>query len=138
MPTRDDEGAGRLRELSLEECHEILSAHHIGRIAWNDAEGPAVLPVSYAFDGEHVLIRTSAHTELARHFAPGRVAFQLDQYDERTHRGWSILVRGVARVAEWDQLPSPGDTPSPVVGGPRSFHIRIAVERITGRRVLPD
>lgn len=96
-----------------------------------------MLPVSYTFDGTYVRVRTSAHTELARHFTSGRVAFEIDQYDERTHIGWSVLVRGVARVAEWDQVPSRTSSPTPVVAGERSFHIRIAVERVTGRRILP-
>ena len=129
---------GRLQDLDDDECRALLSRHRFGRIAWNDREqGPFVLPISYTFDGEHVLVRTSPHTELARHFAPGRVAFEIDHYDERTHTGWSVLVHGLARVAEWDQLPSPAESPTPVVGGARNFHIRIAVERMTGRRVLP-
>ena len=77
-----------------------------------------MLPISYTFDGEHVLVRTSPHTELARHFSPGRVAFEIDHYDERTHTGWSVLVHGLARVAEWDQLPSPRKAPSPWWGAP--------------------
>jgi hypothetical protein len=129
---------GHLRDLNDEECRALLSRHRVGRIAWSDAdEGPIVLPVSYTFVGEHVLIRTSVHTELARHFTVGRVAFEIDEYDERTHAGWSVLVRGVARAAEWDQIPSPADSPTPAVGGARNFHIRIAVQRITGRLILP-
>ena len=129
---------GRLQDLNEEECRALFSRNRFGRLAWNDREqGPFVLPISYTFDGEHVLVRTSAHTELARHFSPGRVAFEIDHYDERARTGWSVLVHGLARVAEWDQLPSPADSPRPVVGGTRNFHIRIAVERMTGRRVLP-
>ena len=137
MRPLDDSNAGRLSDLRDEECRALLSGHRVGRIAWNDDEGPVVLPVNYTFDGQHLLVRTSAHTELARHFTSGRVAFEIDEYDERTHTGWSVLVRGFARVAEWDERPSPTDSPTPLVGGNRNFHIRIAVGRVTGRRVLP-
>jgi hypothetical protein len=139
MPSRDDNPAGGgLRDLSDQECRDLLLAHRLGRIAWDDADqGPVVLPVSYRLIGEHVLIRTSAHTELARHFTACRVAFEIDEYDELGRTGWSVLVRGFARVAEWDQVPLPEDSPSPVVRGVRDFHIRISVERITGRLVLP-
>jgi uncharacterized protein len=138
MQPLDDGAGGRLRDLHDDESRALLAQHRVGRVAWNDPdEGPVVLPVSYRFDGEFVLLRTSAHTELARHFAPGRMAFEIDEYDEGTQAGWSVLVRGFARVAEWDQAPALADSPTPVVRGTRNFHIRITVERITGRAILP-
>ncbi len=134
----DDGNAGRLRDLHEDECRALLAGHRVGRLAWNDpARGPVVLPVSYRFDGEHVLVRTSAHTELARHFTVGRMAFEIDDYNEATHTGWSVLVRGVATVTPPGQAPSVEDDPAPVVGGTRTFHIQVTVEQITGRRVLP-
>jgi len=138
-PSDDNVAGGRLRDLRDDECRSLLLAHRIGRIAWNDAEqGPVILPVSYRLVGELVLVRTSAHTELARHFTACRVAFQIDDYDEVGRSGWSVLVRGFARAADWDQVPSPAEMPTPVVRGVRDFHIRISVERITGRLILPD
>jgi nitroimidazol reductase NimA-like FMN-containing flavoprotein (pyridoxamine 5'-phosphate oxidase superfamily) len=132
-----DGDRGRLRDLDEDACRELLARHRIGRLAWNDGDGPVILPVSYAFDEEHVLVRTSPHTELARHFTPGQVAFEIDEYDEHGHAGWSVLVRGHAQVADWNERPSPAASPTPVVAGERNFHIRIAVERVTGRRILP-
>ena len=138
QPRAEQRDLGELRVLPDRECRALLSENRIGRISWNDPdEGPVVLPVSYRFDGAHVLVRTSAHTELARHFTAGRMAFEIDQYDELGRTGWSVLVRGFARIAEWDQVPSAADGPAPLVRGVRDFHIRIAVDRVTGRLILP-
>ena len=58
--------------------------------------------------GSTCLSDTSAHTERSgggSASSRSRVAFEIDQYDERTHAGWSVLVRGIATAAELDQYP---------------------------------
>jgi hypothetical protein len=83
------------------------------------------------------VFRTSPHTDLARHFSQGRAAFQIDEFDEYTQSGWSVMARGKADLVPWDEVPEPDQRPSPWVAGSRDVYIRIAVERLTGRRVLP-
>lgn len=137
MRTDEEWHPGHLRELDDTECRELLTTHRNGRVAWCEPAGPVVLPVSYRFDGEHVLFRTSPHSELARHFAAGPVAFQVDSHDDPSHTGWSVLVRGRAELLDWDELPDDGDRPEPWADGSRNAYIRIDAERLTGRRVLP-
>jgi hypothetical protein len=138
MRTYDDWYPGHLKDLDEEECRELVSQHMVGRVAWcHPTDGPLVLPVNYRFDGRHIVFRTSPHTDLARHFSQGRAAFQIDEFDEYTQSGWSVLARGQAEVVPWDEVPAPDQRPSPWVAGTRNIYVRIAVERFTGRRVLP-
>jgi uncharacterized protein len=138
MRTYDDWYAGHLKDLDEEECRDLVSQHLIGRVAWcHPSDGPSVLPVNYRFDGRHIVFRTSPHTDLARHFSQGRAAFQIDEFDEYTQSGWSVMARGRADMVPSYEAPEPDQRPSPWVAGSRNVYIRIAVERLTGRRVLP-
>lgn len=128
---------GRLRELSEPECKELLRAQRIGRVAWCDADGPTMLPVNYRSDGDQVVFRTSPHTALARDFSPGPAAFEVDAFDDFTQSGWSVLVRGRAELLERDSLPPDDQRPEPWAEGTRNVYVRIAADRVTGRRVMP-
>ena len=137
MQTHDEWHPGHLRELTEQECRELLQDQKVGRVAWSDPDGPVVLPVNYRFVDGRVFFRTSPHSELARHFSPGRAAFQIDYVDEFLQSGWSVLVRGRAELLEWDELPGDDDRPEPWAEGIRNVYVRITPDRITGRRVLP-
>lgn len=137
MLTPDEWSPSRLRDLTEQECRGLLHEHRIGRVAWCAADGPAVLPVNYLSDGDSVLFRTSPHTQLARRFSPGPVAFEIDAFDEATRSGWSVVVRGSAELLDRDALPPPDSRPDPWAGGTRNVYVRIVVDRVTGRRLLP-
>jgi hypothetical protein len=129
---------GHLREMSEQECRELLEQNHIGRVAWCDQEGPVVLPVNYRFEDDAILFRTSPHSELARHFTAGKAAFQIDAFDEYSQSGWSVLLRGRAELLDWDETPDADHRPEPWADGVRNVYVRIPADRITGRRVLPS
>jgi len=138
VQTHDQWHPGHLRELTDQECRELLRAQRTGRVAWCDADGPVVLPVNYRFEDGWVVFRTSPHSELARHFSPGSAAFQIDHFDDHSQSGWSVLVRGRAERLGWEDLPDPDTSAEPWADGTRNVHVRIEAERITGRRVLPS
>jgi nitroimidazol reductase NimA-like FMN-containing flavoprotein (pyridoxamine 5'-phosphate oxidase superfamily) len=127
---------GPLRELSEEECLDLLRARSVGRVAFNDADGPVVLPVNYAVDDGTVLFRTAPQNTVARHILSGPAAFEVDETDDYTESGWSVLVRGRASFVEFDELPESGSRPVPWVEGSRSLYVRITPQAMTGRRVL--
>jgi uncharacterized protein len=137
MPTPEEWSPSRLRDLSEQECRELLHEQRIGRVCWCGPDGPTILPVTYRSSGDHVVFRTSPHSELARRFSPGPVAFEVDGFDEASRSGWSVLVRGAADVLERDALPPPDGRPEPWAGGARNVYVRIALDRVTGRRLLP-
>ncbi|GAA1537496.1 pyridoxamine 5'-phosphate oxidase family protein [Nocardioides humi] len=126
---------GRLVVLSDEECWDLLRSRPVGRLAWSGGEGVSVVPVNFAVEGDAVLLRTTPYSAMARDCADREVAFEVDQIDEEGHGGWSVLVRG---RCERERRASDG--PTPWATGPRVLGLRIAVESLTGRRVVsrPD
>ena len=126
-----------LTELDTAECLELLAAHTVGRIAYCDELGPVVLPVNYALDQGTVLIQISPHSVLARHLRAVSASFQLDDFDDYTQTGWSVLVRGHADYVDPDDLPARDDRPQTWAEGQRTLHVRITPNDISGRRLLP-
>ncbi|MGH3363728.1 MAG: pyridoxamine 5'-phosphate oxidase family protein, partial [Nocardioidaceae bacterium] len=55
---------GSLRELSVDECVELLSANVVGRAAICTPSGPHVVPVNYAVDGDSIVFRTTPYSVL--------------------------------------------------------------------------
>jgi nitroimidazol reductase NimA-like FMN-containing flavoprotein (pyridoxamine 5'-phosphate oxidase superfamily) len=136
MSTTEHWFPGTLWELSEEECLDLLRGRSVGRVAFNDADGPVVLPVNYVLDNGTVLFRTAPQNTVARHILSGPAAFEVDETDDYTESGWSVLVRGRASFVHFDELPESGSRPEPWVEGTRSLYVRITPQTVTGRRVL--
>lgn len=126
-----------LEELDREECLALLGGASVGRIGYDDGQGPAVVPVNFVLDGETVVFRTtvtgrlnrSLHTALSH--AAVRVAFEVDDIDEESRTGWSVLVRGGARQMGEDE----GAPVEPWPGEEHDAHIRLTPVEISGRRL---
>jgi uncharacterized protein len=129
-----------LEELGRAECLRLIGEGAIGRVAFDDGEGPTVIPVNYAVDGDSVIFRTSVSGRLNRSLLTSvvggevRAAFQVDRFDESTHEGWSVLVRGGAHHlsdAETAKVPRVDSWP----GGDREAWFRLAAANVSGRRL---
>lgn len=129
---------GRLVELAPDECQELLEAVDVARVAWCTSEGPVVLPVNFVARDGTIWIRTSPYTRLGREVQGELVAVQVDEADEYTRSGWSVLAQGRAEVLSAPEAKAdPGwSVPEPWAGGPRTLVIRIEVERLSGRRLM--
>jgi nitroimidazol reductase NimA-like FMN-containing flavoprotein (pyridoxamine 5'-phosphate oxidase superfamily) len=90
--------SGHLRELDISECLELSSAKSVGRVAFCTDDGPIVLPVNYVVHDMAVVVRTSPDSSLARHAHGSRMAFEVDEVDEYTQSGWSVVFTGTAEV----------------------------------------
>jgi nitroimidazol reductase NimA-like FMN-containing flavoprotein (pyridoxamine 5'-phosphate oxidase superfamily) len=138
MSVTDGWFPGQLRDLSESECLQLLASRSLGRLAYLDDDGPVVLPVNYVVHDGTVLFRTSPHSAVGRIVPTQTAGFEVDDIDEDTRSGWSVLVRGPATVVEVDELPATAeDRPSPWVDGVRTLHVRITPRSISGRRLLP-
>ncbi|MGD9960768.1 pyridoxamine 5'-phosphate oxidase family protein [Nocardioides sp.] len=128
---------GHLMEMSRSECLEALATRPVGRVAYSDADGPVVTPVNFALDGEDVLFRIASWTSLARGLH-GRVAFQVDDFEEYTQSGWSVLVRGQVSFIDHDSSgPGPAvNRPTPWAEGRRDLLVRLSPTQVTGRRLI--
>jgi len=129
---------GRLQVLSDAECMDLLKEQVVGRVAWNEPEGPIVMPVNYAIEGSSIIFRTAIDTKLARQLHLGFASFQIDEHDEYTQSGWSVLVRGVLSCVEARQPANEDWKVVPWAAGDRHFAMRITPLIITGRRIIPS
>jgi nitroimidazol reductase NimA-like FMN-containing flavoprotein (pyridoxamine 5'-phosphate oxidase superfamily) len=124
--------------LSRAECLELLAGQHFGRIGVVADGRPIILPVNYVFEDGHVAVRTDPGTKLTA-AAQGHVAFEVDQIDESSRTGWSVLVTGVGYdVTDALDATSVAAREFPVdtwVPGQRSHWIRIETEQVSGRRL---
>ncbi|MGA8211564.1 MAG: pyridoxamine 5'-phosphate oxidase family protein [Nocardioidaceae bacterium] len=128
---------GHLHELSTPECLELLASKGVGRVAYAGPDGIEVLPVNYRVHEGTVLLRTSPHSTLGRRLRLTTGAFEVDEIDEVTQSGWSVLVRGPVEPVDPDDLPPAGQRPEPWPTGQRTLHLRLTPHAITGRRLLP-
>ena len=128
----------RIQALSSEDCLHLLSTTSVGRIAVTRDALPVILPVNYALDGGSILIRTTDGAILRAARAGGAVvAFEVDNLDESTMTGWSVLITGTLRevtavsaVLRAEQLPL-----APWAGGDRRHFVRITPGILSGRRI---
>ena len=125
-----------LEVLDRRECLRLLGGARLGRIAVTSGALPVVMPVvGYAMDGESIVFETGRGTTLDFGTTGSVVAFEVDETDDFTESGWSVLVRGVAEVVLGPQ-PGSGPDPEPWAEGVRPVTIRVPVTSISGRRVL--
>jgi hypothetical protein len=127
---------GRFQELTPGECLGLLRSKRLGRVAYDDA-GPVVLPVHYVIDNDTVLFRTSPYSSLGQNMRTSQAALEVDEIDDETHAGWSVLVRGPARYVEATDLPDTAARPTPwrECKEAQSLHVRITPTTISGRRL---
>jgi len=101
----DDESPSEFRAISPARCQELLESQSVGRLAWQAADGPQILPVTYAWHEGTIIFRTSPYGVLSELIRPTEVALEIDDLDQKTRQGWSVVVQGRAQgVAEPDQL----------------------------------
>ena len=126
------------KPISPSRCQELLESQSIGRIAWQAADGPQILPVTYAYHDGTIIFRTSPYGVLSELVRPTDVAMEIDELDQQNRQGWSVVVQGRAQgVAEPDQLVRMWTVGGvvPWASGIRNVFIQIVPHRITGRIV---
>jgi uncharacterized protein len=130
-----------MQTIPTDECYRLLATHEIGRIGINAEHYPLILPVNYALDGTTVVIRTGAGIILRT--APHvNVTFEVDEIDQRTRSGWSVLVRGQAEevgAEHRDQIiaATRATGVEPWAPGDRGHWLRLIPHDISGRRIVP-
>ncbi len=136
-----DERTG-LEELDEKECLLLLGRHTIGRLAVLRDRRPVLFPVSYRRDGSTIVFRTDEGPKLDAIERDDAVAFEVDDLDDRTRSGWSVVVTG--RAVEVTDPPEVEALRKlrlePWAPGPKAHYVRITPDSIEGRRILrlPD
>jgi nitroimidazol reductase NimA-like FMN-containing flavoprotein (pyridoxamine 5'-phosphate oxidase superfamily) len=131
-----DEG---LEILDEEQCMELLATSSVGRIGVSIGALPAIFTVNFMLCSRDIIFKTSEGTKLAAAANHAVVAFHCDMVDPVQRAGWSVLVVGRAipvvdidQVAELDRSGL-----DPWAGGNRRHFVRIPVEFVSGRRIVP-
>jgi len=122
--------------IDREECVRLLSGAVVGRMVFTDGALPAVVPVTFAVDGDAVVCRTTAGSRLARAADGAVLALEADHLDVARRAGWSVVVTGLAEVvtAE-DEVRRVGELVQPWAPGDHDVVIRLRTTVLTGRRV---
>jgi hypothetical protein len=100
-------------------------------------DGPRIIPLNYAVDGDSAWFTTSAGSELARHGIDQTVAFEVDEIDNFLEAGWSVLAVGVAEHHRAALVPGLGPLPDTWVEKAQDLVIKLPWTRISGRRLHP-
>jgi nitroimidazol reductase NimA-like FMN-containing flavoprotein (pyridoxamine 5'-phosphate oxidase superfamily) len=126
-----------MHDLDEATCRRLLGRARFGRVAFETADGIAVLPVNAVFSRGAVFFRTAESSSLHALTTSQPVAFQVDHVDHVSESGWSVLARGVAsRVDDEATLASLAETDiHPWAPGPRDRWIRIEPHTLTGRHI---
>jgi uncharacterized protein len=136
MP-RTDWFHGQLRELSHTQCLELLRSKGVGRLAYCGVDGLEVLPLNYVVHDGAVVFRTSPYTALGRQGPVDDAAFEVDEIDDYTESGWSVLLKGGLQPLDSDDLPDSVDRPLPWPAGERFLYLRLIPRTVTGRQLFP-
>jgi uncharacterized protein len=131
------DGRNRLEVLERGEALRLLEHAQVGRVAFVADGEPLVFPVNFVVEGESIVFRTAAGSKLDAAMGGALVAFEVDETDERLRAGWSVLVRGPARLvtdpierAALDRLPL-----RPWAHAPKPHYVRIETRTVSGRRL---
>lgn len=127
-----------LEVIAPEECWQLLADAPVGRVAFNEAGEPTVLPVNHAVVGHRIVFRTLRGSLLHEALMAEPVAFQVDSFDAVERTGWSVLVRGVADLAEDPQQLEALELYPWADSVEREDWVQIRAEEISGRRIVPS
>ena len=129
---------GDSRELSRQECLDLLAGGTVARMAVVTPEGPHIIPVNYDLFEDTVVVRTSSYSLLGTHARDTVVALEIDGFDVVSRSGWSVLLRGRC-VVETDprtirsmRVAMPD---GPWAGGTRNLYLRLRTDQVSGRAV---
>ena len=125
-----------LEVLDAEECWELLASTPVGRVAFVQDGEPMVLPVNHAVVGRRVVFRTRPGSLLHEALMREPVAFQVDEFDRVRRSGWSVLVRGVADLAEDPDTLWATELDAWADAVERDDWVEIRAEEVTGRRIV--
>ena len=123
--------------LSFLECQQLLEAGGIGRVAMIVRGEPVVLPVNFRYVDGCVVFRSAAGEKSGTAAMRQPMSFEIDEWDVRTEKGWSVLVKGTADLmADDDPMAVAAAMLRPwATSGERDICMRIVPNEITGRRI---
>jgi uncharacterized protein len=125
-----------LTAMSRRDCVTLLAGKQVGRAVFTERAMPAVVPVTFAVYDDAIVMCTAADTRLASAASRGVLAFQVDDIDQDTRSGWSVVVVGVAElVTDHVEQATVRSLIEPWAPGRNEVFIRLPLKVVTGRRI---
>lgn len=128
---------GHFTRISGDECRQLVRARTVGRVAWVGSDGVQILPVSYTVTDDRIAFRTSPDSVMSVFLDPMDVVFEVDDVEEDTATGWSVVVRGRA-TGYLHGGPEGIELPRPWAPGENRLIVVIEPSAYTGRAVSAD
>ena len=132
----DEDSTDEFKPVSPRRCQELLESQSIGRVAWQAADGPQILPVTYAYHDGTIIFRTSPYGVLSELVRPTDVALEIDELDQESRQGSGAHVdraaRRGSRAGRFIQHVVPADGVAPWASAAKIVVSRSS-PRITGR-----
>lgn len=119
--------------LSEDENWKLLGSVALGRLVTNFAGEPEIFPVNFVAQDRTVLFRTAEGTKLFSAVANHAVVFEVD--DHNLIEGWSVIVRGRARLLKTDADVQRAERAQllPWTATLKPHYVRITPTEVTGR-----
>ena len=138
--TRTDTPHAMIRELSRDECLELLASHRFGRLAVVINGSPAIRPVNYVFDRptQSVIFRSGSGSKFQALLSAAEASFEIDGINENARTGWSVIIQGVTAAVgsptDIRRLDALGlQTWAP---GRKPHWVHIRARTVSGRRII--
>lgn len=126
-----------LVELTADEGWELVATQPICRIAWATGAGPSVIPVNHVVYDGALWIRTSAYSSLVAEVDDAKVAILVDDVDHDTRLGWSVQLRGTARIHfHVEEVPEQVRELTTWASGAKPLWVELRPESVIGRRLV--
>jgi nitroimidazol reductase NimA-like FMN-containing flavoprotein (pyridoxamine 5'-phosphate oxidase superfamily) len=127
-----------LEVLDDDHCLELIDLAQVGRVAFVSSGEPHILPVNHVRLAGQVHFRSASGLTLLAATRKAMMAFEVDDHDEETRTGWSVLVRGPSHYEEDEQVL--GDLEAQDLHPwadqvERRHWVTIAIEELSGRRI---
>jgi nitroimidazol reductase NimA-like FMN-containing flavoprotein (pyridoxamine 5'-phosphate oxidase superfamily) len=127
-PDSDDRSERDFVAIDRQQCLDFIESHHLSRVAWQPADLPQILLVTYAMHQGSVYFRTLPDGILAE---PTSVALELDALDQQTRSGCSIVPHGrTSAVSEPDELADLWASDSMVPSSTASRLITVGIQAV--------
>ena len=142
-PASAPPGAPPLERIGEAEAWELLQTDEIGRIGYSGRYGQMIVPLNFQVQDKAIYFRVAQHGPTGEDLRTGiahadyRVAFEVDQFDPASRRGWSVLAQGDVHPMETeDERASVAQIcVDSWVSGPRELFLRFTPTQISGHRI---
>jgi len=122
--------------LGDDESWDLLKSAALGRLVTNVGGQLEIFPVNFVTQGRTLLFRTAEGTKLFGTVMNDKVLFEVD--DHTVVEGWSVIVRGTARVLTAADEIHEADRAQllPWIPTEKLRFVRITPNEVSGRRFI--